>query len=164
MEQEGTLTPEMIDEMRERKQAWLSGKPEEGIKPDDDLTEEEQRERTQERIKFEEKILECENECYEYKLVGVTVHIGTADAGHYYSLINTERFKSGNEDDPKWLATETEKWMEFNDSTVKPYDFEELQSDTFGGDKTANNDFFGGILKASGFGKSGYVLVYEKVI
>jgi ubiquitin C-terminal hydrolase len=34
---------------------------------------------------------EGENECYEYKLVGVTVHVGTADAGHYYSYINTNR-------------------------------------------------------------------------
>lgn len=28
---------------------------------------------------------------YEYKLVGVVVHYGTADAGHYYSYINTNR-------------------------------------------------------------------------
>ncbi len=28
---------------------------------------------------------------YQYKLVGVVVHYGTADAGHYYSYINTNR-------------------------------------------------------------------------
>eukprot|EP00826_Nyctotherus_ovalis_P065647 TRINITY_DN9653_c0_g2_i1.p1 TRINITY_DN9653_c0_g2~~TRINITY_DN9653_c0_g2_i1.p1 ORF type:complete len:271 (+),score=76.45 TRINITY_DN9653_c0_g2_i1:35-847(+) len=28
---------------------------------------------------------------YEYKLAGVVVHYGTADAGHYYSYINTNR-------------------------------------------------------------------------
>ena len=52
--------------------------------------------------------------------------------------------------------------MEFNDSTVKPYDFDDLQGDTFGGDKSAGTDFFGGFFKATGYGKSGYVLVYEK--
>jgi ubiquitin C-terminal hydrolase len=32
-----------------------------------------------------------EDDCWEYKLVGVTVHSGTANAGHYWSLINTRR-------------------------------------------------------------------------
>ena len=45
MEEEGSLTPEMIQAMKERKQARDSGQPEEGVKPDEDLTEEEQRER-----------------------------------------------------------------------------------------------------------------------
>lgn len=30
-------------------------------------------------------------EYYEYKLVGIVVHIGTAEFGHYYSYINTNR-------------------------------------------------------------------------
>lgn len=28
-----------------------------------------------------------ETESYEYDLIGVTVHTGTADGGHYYSFI-----------------------------------------------------------------------------
>ncbi len=32
-----------------------------------------------------------EEECYEYKLVGVEVHSGSANAGHYWSFINTRR-------------------------------------------------------------------------
>lgn len=28
---------------------------------------------------------------FQYKLVGVVVHMGTADAGHYLSYINIER-------------------------------------------------------------------------
>jgi len=32
---------------------------------------------------------------YEYKLVGIVVHVGTADFGHYYSFINTNRTKEG---------------------------------------------------------------------
>ena len=31
------------------------------------------------------------DDCYEYKLVGVNVHHGTADSGHYWSYINTNR-------------------------------------------------------------------------
>lgn len=30
-------------------------------------------------------------DCFEYKLVGVTVHSGSANAGHYWSYINTQR-------------------------------------------------------------------------
>lgn len=28
---------------------------------------------------------------FDYKLVGVVIHMGTADAGHYLSYINIER-------------------------------------------------------------------------
>lgn len=30
---------------------------------------------------------------YHYKLVGVVIHVGTADWGHYYSYIDTHRDK-----------------------------------------------------------------------
>lgn len=30
-------------------------------------------------------------EYYEYKLAGIVVHLGTAEFGHYYSYINTNR-------------------------------------------------------------------------
>ena len=30
-------------------------------------------------------------DCFEYVLSGVTVHSGSANAGHYWSLISTER-------------------------------------------------------------------------
>jgi ubiquitin carboxyl-terminal hydrolase 34 len=33
----------------------------------------------------------AEDDCYEYKLVGVNVHSGSANAGHYWSYINTVR-------------------------------------------------------------------------
>ena len=42
---------------------------------------------------------------YKYKLKGVLVHSGTAEAGHYYSYI-----KKG------------EKWTEFNDTTVRNFE------------------------------------------
>jgi len=35
------------------------------------------------------EVVSNEEECYEYKLVGINIHSGTAEAGHYWSLINT---------------------------------------------------------------------------
>ena len=57
---------------------------------------------------------------FEYKLVGVVVHMGTADAGHYISYINVNRGQKP-EDTPEWAMTEKDKWLEFNDSIVKDY-------------------------------------------
>ena len=55
------------------------------------------------------------DENYEYKLVGVVVHMGVADAGHYLSYININRH-SNTEDNVEWMKTENEKWIEFNDT------------------------------------------------
>ena len=46
-----------------------------------------------------------DNPSYEYELIGVTVHTGTADGGHYYAFI---RDRSTNKD----------KWYSFNDAEV----------------------------------------------
>ena len=42
-----------------------------------------------------------DDECYEYELIGVTVHTGTADGGHYYSFIRDKMSKSEMGQD-KW--------------------------------------------------------------
>lgn len=48
-----------------------------------------------------------EEDCYEYKLTGVTVHSGTANAGHYWSYINTRRgYNELDGNDPQWAKTE----------------------------------------------------------
>ena len=39
----------------------------------------------------EENPVPKEEDCFQYKLVGVTVHSGSAHAGHYWSLISTNR-------------------------------------------------------------------------
>jgi hypothetical protein len=93
------------------------------------LTEEEKKERIEEKETYQNFIRQNETECYEYKLVGVIIHVGTADAGHYYSLINTDRFRKGNESEEEWFDTGKDKWMEFNDSHVRDYNFEDLKSD-----------------------------------
>jgi ubiquitin carboxyl-terminal hydrolase 34 len=124
------------------------------------LTDEEKKERIEEREIYDEHIRYNENECYEYKLVGVIIHMGTADAGHYYSLINTERFTK-DENDDEWPDTSKDKWMEFNDSRVSDYNFEDIKSDCFGG-SNSDDGFFGGFFRSSSYGKSAYLLVYEK--
>lgn len=64
-------------------------------------------------------------ENYEYELIGVTVHTGTADGGHYYSFI---RDNTGN--------NKRDKWFLFNDAEVKPFDPNQIPAECFGGEMT----------------------------
>jgi hypothetical protein len=71
---------------------------------------------------------------YIYKLVGVTIHRGTAEHGHYYSLINTKRGKDEEDEfKPDWSKTEKDPWKVFDDETVKYFNFNDLKSEAFGG-------------------------------
>lgn len=67
-------------------------------------------------------------EYYEYRLVGVGMHIGQASTGHYFSYINTDR---------EGLAAHEgktlEKWFEFNDSFVRPFNPQDIPKKCFGG-------------------------------
>ena len=49
--------------------------------------------------------------------------------------------------------------MEFNDSSVREFNFDKIKDDCFGGDGRDSNDTwsFGG-----SYGKSAYMLVYER--
>eukprot|EP00344_Euplotes_crassus_P006240 CAMPEP_0197010910 /NCGR_PEP_ID=MMETSP1380-20130617/56329_1 /TAXON_ID=5936 /ORGANISM="Euplotes crassus, Strain CT5" /LENGTH=153 /DNA_ID=CAMNT_0042433173 /DNA_START=444 /DNA_END=902 /DNA_ORIENTATION=+ len=79
------------------------------------------------------KYAENDSKNFEYRLVGVIIHQGVADGGHYYSLICTD----SNIHDPKqkeWLPTENMKWTEFNDTDTRDYNFRSnFQDDCFGG-------------------------------
>ncbi|KAM0349366.1 hypothetical protein ACHAPU_003775 [Fusarium lateritium] len=57
-----------------------------------------------------------------FELVGVLVHSGTAESGHYYSYIR-ERPSSANRP----------TWVEFNDDMVTPWDPTHMEYSTFGG-------------------------------
>lgn len=70
------------------------------------------------------KQYEPEDEQYEYDLIGVTVHTGTADGGHYYSFIKDRT--PGCRD----------KWFLFNDAEVKPFDPNQIAAECFGGEMT----------------------------
>ena len=57
-----------------------------------------------------------------FELVGILVHSGTAESGHYYSYTR-ERPSSGN----------SEVWVEFNDDVVTPWDPAQMEASCFGG-------------------------------
>jgi ubiquitin carboxyl-terminal hydrolase 34 len=65
-------------------------------------------------------------ECYTYDLIGVTVHTGTADGGHYYSFIRDR------------LPPNKDKWYLFNDAEVKQFDPNQLPNECFGGEMSVS--------------------------
>ena len=112
---------------------------------------------------------------YVYRLVGVNVHRGTADHGHYYSLINTKR----GADEPRpevdealWRKTEADTWKAFDDDTVRGFNFAaNLKNEAFGGgqDTAKTSDAMtdaelSAFLSAGTetYGQSAYMLVYER--
>ncbi|KAI9762241.1 MAG: hypothetical protein M4579_000565 [Chaenotheca gracillima] len=62
-----------------------------------------------------------------FELVGVLVHSGTADSGHYYSFIR-ER--------PITNLSQSPGWVHFNDSEVRAWDPSNIPSQCFGGRDT----------------------------
>ncbi|KAI9679654.1 MAG: hypothetical protein M1829_001616 [Trizodia sp. TS-e1964] len=62
-----------------------------------------------------------------FELVGVLIHQGTAESGHYYSYIR-ER--------PAATFSPTPTWVEFNDSDVSPFDPTTIDTACFGGLET----------------------------
>ena len=61
------------------------------------------------------------DEDYEYHLVGVLVHAGVAQGGHYYSFIKDRAFGS------------EETWFRFDDDDVTPFDPASIETECFGG-------------------------------
>ena len=78
---------------------------------------------------------------YKLKLKGVIVHSGSADVGHYYSIL-----------------PDGKSWCKFDDSRVSIFPQSGFEKECYGG--TWSTEEWGG------FGRStnAYVLVYEKVI
>ena len=70
---------------------------------------------------------------YKYNLIGINIHKGTADGGHYINLIKTSK--------------EENKWYLFDDSHVEEYNFENFDDDFNKNDKKTNT----------------YILFYESV-
>jgi ubiquitin carboxyl-terminal hydrolase 34 len=64
----------------------------------------------------------CEEDLFD--LVGVLVHTGTCENGHYYSYIRQR---------PSSTKATRPTWVEFNDSEVGPFDPSEIAERTFGG-------------------------------
>jgi ubiquitin C-terminal hydrolase len=127
---------------------------------------------------FNQKVYVKEDEYYKYELVGVVVHLGVADAGHYYSYINVQR--EGNSEFMNFDPTnekDLNKWLTFNDSSVSSFLIKNLEEDCFGGSSKENdNKNFNDDDLFSGWGprnrgqnydfensKNAYMLVYERI-
>ncbi len=83
---------------------------------------------------------------YDYDLVGVLLHSGTADGGHYFSYIK-ERDKA---------SSNYGRWFEFNDTRVSPFSVTDLKLKAFGSQKPRSG------YDAFGWDTSAYLLVYQK--
>jgi ubiquitin carboxyl-terminal hydrolase 34 len=95
-------------------------------------------------------------------LVGVVVHMGTADVGHYISYINTNR--DLKDSDPGWSDTNLQNWFEFNDSKVEKFDFSQMEYKCFGEstlNKISTSATYVELPKAKE-AHNAYMLVYEK--
>lgn len=132
------------------------------------------------------KLMEIDDDEYLYRLVGVNVHVGTADHGHYYSLIDLKRGaaeldatikdEEGNTKLAEWADVARDPWKVFDDSTVRQFNFDkDLKAEAFGespaeaegGDRKSDamTDAELASFLASGsktYGKSAYMLVYER--
>ena len=65
--------------------------------------------------------------------MGVVIHMGVADAGHYISYVNVERdADSAVENRTQWMQTDKQRWLEFNDSDVSSFDFSQMRFKAFG--------------------------------
>jgi ubiquitin carboxyl-terminal hydrolase 34 len=114
------------------------------------------------------------NESHLFELIGVTVHTGTAEGGHYYSFIR-ERVKRPTDNN---LATNSDtildnqqqsqqhRWYLFNDAEVKQFDPSQIANECFGGEITSKGyDQGSDRFLDFQFEKthSAYMLFYERI-
>ncbi|KAJ5730261.1 uncharacterized protein N7483_004769 [Penicillium malachiteum] len=84
-----------------------------------------------------------------FELVGVLVHTGTAESGHYYSYTR-ERPAAGSQS----------SWVEFNDSDVSRFDASTIAEQCFGG-QTESMHSMGGVHVNKVW--NAYMLFYQRV-
>ena len=106
-----------------------------------------------------------ENDYYQYKLVGVVVHNGNAEAGHYYSFINVSRGDNEKEAS-NFLQSEKDRWVEFNDSNISEFNFSRIEAECFGGVSEESAALLEEIGESAKFmgdrSMSAYMLLYER--
>jgi len=85
----------------------------------------------------------------EYRLVGIVIHSGIADSGHYYSFIKSRE-------------TDKDLWYQFNDHLVTPFDPTKIKEEAFGGEENwqdSQNKRYGKYEKHA----NAYMLFYERI-
>ena len=90
------------------------------------------------------------DEDFEYRLVGVLVHAGVAQGGHYYSFIKDRT---------------SNKWYKFDDEDVTPFDPSLIEQECFGGKVKKETKFPNGhvhTVENEQFANA-LMLLYEKV-
>lgn len=78
----------------------------------------------QKEAEEEKKKKNASEDTFLYELIGVIVHTGTAEGGHYYAFIRDRIFNK-------------DKWYSFNDAEVKPFDPEKIDAECFGGEENS---------------------------
>lgn len=89
---------------------------------------------------------ETSEEYYVYDLVGVLVHSGYVDAGHFYSIIKNK---------------ENDTWLKFDDKYIDVFDISNLREECFGGE---NSQHWSSDVINFTKTRNAYVLVYERSI
>ncbi|GAB9471255.1 Ubiquitin-specific protease [Globisporangium polare] len=84
-----------------------------------------------------------------YDLVGVVVHSGTSDMGHYYSFIKDR--------------AHPQRWLEFNDEVVREFEIEMIEDECFGGEEVKQHwEGNSRVSKLQMKRRNAYMLIYER--
>ena len=88
--------------------------------------------------------------------MGVVIHKGNADFGHYISLVNVNR------NDPNRPEQKEDLWLEFDDWKVSKFDMKDFDDECFGSE---DKDYGANLLGIEqNISKSAYILIYDKVL
>ena len=100
-----------------------------------------------------------------YELVGVLVHSGTADSGHYYSYIKERRARvDGAPDGARGGGGSS--WLHFNDTLVEPFDERDIPKACYGGVEPVvqwDAELQKHVQRMAPKPHSAYMLFYERV-
>lgn len=95
---------------------------------------------------------------YQYHLVGIIVHTGTSEGGHYYSFVKERKPLSENS---------SPKWYRYDDTKVTPFDPAHIPSEAFGGE-SQTTEYDRATQKTKTVTKlkpyNAYILVYERKV